>query len=329
MGKNRPGRKGRTGLIIALAVVGVLVVAAIVAGFLFLGRGTTSLAHEHLPEGCDAVMRVDLASLRSVEPIAQHVIPALDRAAREGKDAGKMTRFFVSAGLDPRKDLNELAICATDLASGPRVVVIVGGRMRPDGVIEALQKHEDDLRDIEIERVSKRGGRTVLETRSGAFIAQAADGALVVSNDAALLERALEPSQAYAESYRLPLDQQAIGVVSELAMTAVGKRVSTVPFARKIGDVGRSLVTIDLAERRAMLEIDMKSEEAAKQLTGALEDTLRLLRLAPAALGGLSLLTRAKFVTEGAKTVGRLDIPAAVIEDGAKEVARRIDKANE
>src|SRR5690606_20871365 len=114
-GRAAPTRAAKTKWAIG---AGLVVVAGVVAGvwWLFMaGAAERSVAHAPLPAGGDAVARIDLESLREVGPIAEHGMGALDETAKKSEDAGKMARFFLAAGLDPRRDLTEAALCATGL----------------------------------------------------------------------------------------------------------------------------------------------------------------------------------------------------------------------
>jgi hypothetical protein len=317
-------KKWALALGIALAVAAVVTVVAL----RMIGGAERSSAHAHLPAGCDAVARIDLAGLREVGPVAEHVMPALDEAAKKSEDAGKMARFFLSAGLDPRKDLEEAALCATDLGGLPKMVLIIGGRMRPGRIVEALRTHADDLDGFEVERVIEAEGREILLTKDGLFITQADDGAVLIGTSQKLVEAAL-PTSDHHEGYAVPLDRQIGALITAEAVKKAGERAVTIPFARKLGDAGRAMLTVDLDQRKAVVELDMGSPAAAKDLAAALGDFLKLARLVPRADPITGLLTKTSFVADGTRTVGTLDIPKEAVEDGAKRVAERIRSLND
>jgi hypothetical protein len=155
-------------------------------------------AVEHLPPETELVARLDVEQVVLFEPVRRHLIPLIDRlplgaapAAASATGESRLTRLRREAGLNLGLDLRELLVAT---APGGRWVLVLGG-LFPQGLVPAI------ARELTGEAATgwRRAGDALEFTPSGAALAQAPDGALLLASDRALLEATLPSSTRFRE----------------------------------------------------------------------------------------------------------------------------------
>jgi hypothetical protein len=160
------------------------------------------------------------------------------------------------------------------------------------------------------------------------FIAQAADGALLIGSSMALVKQASKTGSS-SKSYALPMDN-AIALV--LAAEAV-KRVSGLAGAGspvKLDSAGRAQLTANLDPGKIGARLDLGDAAAAKQAAEQLTLLLASFKSDPSVpplgkptLDGLTIQADGKELTLAAP------ISADAIEQGAKGLADAFKEADE
>ncbi len=335
-----PPKKGGSGALIAVfAVLGLLVLGGLgVGAYLLFGGGThyDSVAHEHLPKDCEAVIRIDIEGLTKVPAIKEHVIPAIDEKAKESEDASKMARFLLTAELNPKKDLSELVICVTNIdPSGdePDVIAVVGGHLLENGIIDAIAKHG---KKDKFKKPVEEDGLKIIETKDEpVFVTQAGDAALVISNRKKLLKKATKTGKAF-EDYDIPLDEQIVGIIPADTVRELAKSAGRgLGLGSQLDDAGRIILTVTLDPGKIGGRLEMPSKRAAKELATMLNESLNAMKQMPggaAAFGdpmAAAMLSGAKIKSKGKELVIEVAIPDKLIEKFAKEIAKGIREADE
>ncbi len=327
-----PKGKGKTGLIVGL-VAGLIVLGG--GGFAawhFLGGGGgSSVAHAHLPGGCDAVLRFDVEGVMKVGPVKKHVVPALDEKAG-GSDAAakaKLTEFFVSARLNPKKDIDEAVVCLTNLSpeGEPDFVAIVGGSITPEKVVDALATYADK---DEFNEPKVQDGIRFIQSKSThptIFVAQAEDGAILVASKFELLKKAAKKSGEH-KKYKVPLERHASAIVTAVATKRLAGVAAGSPFAASLGGIGRVELSASLEPGKLDGRLELGDAAAATALAGQLKGMLGEVKGMPlvpaeakATLDGLTISAAGKELVVSAP------ISAEAIEKAAEEFAKGVREA--
>ncbi len=337
-GPGGPPKKGGSGLMIALfAVLGVVVLGGIgVAIWLFVGGGEhiDSKAHAHLPAGCDAVVRMDVKGLLSVPAVKEHVIPALDEAAKKSEDASSLAAFLITAELDPKKDIDEVVLCLKDIDKGgePTMLFVVGGHLMERGILTAVERH---VKKEKVKETRKEGDLEIIEAKDDKFfLTQASDAAILFSNDEKLLIKGADKTKEYEETYKIPLDEQVSAIIPEETVKGLSKQAGALIGGNQLNAVGRIVVSATLEPGQISARLEMPSKSAAKELRDALKTLLDTMKQAPGGMGAsdpfaAAALNSAKIKTKGNDVIVEIPIPEKLIEEGAKAVAKGIREAEE
>ena len=337
-GSEKKGGCGGKGIIIigVLAVLFALVACAGVAAaawyFDLVGAlfgGGKSVAYKHLPEGCEVVMHVDVQGLMDTPAVKKHVVPALDDAVEKDPDRDKMAAFFRSAQLNPKQDLHSVAVCVKSIGgSEPDVLVVVGGAIRPGKVIEAFDKHSDKDK---FDKATTIDGMKVIEAKDEpVMIAQADDGAILLSNQKSLLKKGAESSSAW-KKYDIPLSEQVGLVMTEDAAKAVNDMAGPRnPLGNSASGIGRGEASLSLNTGKLALKLDLASDGDAKDLADSVEQLLKMAKDGPAmGRDEKDLVGSIELKTEGKSVAITATIPEKMIEEAAKEIAEDMDEAGE
>ena len=301
--------------------------------------GKAGLATAHLAASCEVLARVDVAALLALPAIKKEIVPALEEMkAKEPKDdSGKRFKAFLTeAGIDPLKDVSELALCITDLAGAmpgaatrkePGVTLLLAASVKPGALVPALLKHgkADKVSETEI-----GGVKAVTDPKGEMFAGQAADGVILVAKGKGDFEAALKAGDA-AGKLGLPLEVPiAFAIPGDTMQTLMKQAGQQNPFAAQVDKVGRAALTADLVKNTLAVRIDMADEKAAMELAGALKMILGQLSKGPAQAGPMGMagnaLKDAKVDAIGKELVAELAIPAAQIEALTKQLAESIRK---
>ena len=330
-----PPKKGGKGLLIGGIIAGLLLVGGIVVALVFvLGGGSkiSSKAHEHLPDSCDAVVRVDLKGLLETESVKEHVVPVLDKKAKDSEDAGKMAKFLITARLDPRTDLTEAVVCVTNVTAGiatgqPDFVAIIGGDLVDGAILDAIDKHSD--KDKFKKSADKDGLRVIEHKEESVYVTQADDAALIVASKMDLLKDATKTGDHYKKKYSIPLKEQMVAVVSKSTVGALsGLAAAAGPL--DFSGIGRIVVTASLDPGQLGGKLQMGSKDEARKLRDGLHGLLQ-----DAKKDGLpdpdanALLDDAKVSSKGDEVLLKVPLPKKLVDEAVKGFAKGLDEADD
>ncbi|MBK8255345.1 MAG: hypothetical protein IPK82_22140 [Polyangiaceae bacterium] len=288
-GGYKPPKKKGSGGLIALVVIAVLLLGGIVTLMVFLvaGKGSVigadpsnlppkkaSVAHVHLPAGCDVVMRASLSQMLEVPAVKQHLVPVLDElqaSAVTDADARAVGELLREAGIDAKKDVKDTAVCARGMslpASQQKFLFVIGGDLRPETLVSAWEKVDSRTKDKPT--VSKMDGRLVgrLRTQDGDSLVggQAADGAILFSNDEGLFAGAAKETNAFQAEYGLPSAGEAAVAVGPAVVRDALSQGGNNPFQKDLNAITRIVGTASLAQAKMELRLTTTSPQSAKGL---------------------------------------------------------------
>jgi hypothetical protein len=334
-----PAKKGKGGLIalIVILVVVLLGGAGAAVYFLVLGGGfgkSTSKAYSHLPSGCDGVMRLDIAGVLKAEAFKKHVLPAVEEQSKGDEDAKKFDSFLKDTDIDPKKDIKDVVLCATNIGGAePDIVVVIGGEFSPGTIVPALQKHS---KKGELKEPREVDGLNIIEGKNDPFIVtQASDGAILIGNKIELLKSAAKAKGGDKE-YGLALDKELVGQVSAKAVKkALSEGGSSNPFAAMLKSAGKVAVTASLATNTLEARITMGSNADAQEAATGLSAFIELAKAGAAEGGakagpeaiGQEIIKSLKLSADGKDLVAKITMAASTVEDLAKEMAKGIREA--
>jgi hypothetical protein len=138
----------------------------------------------HVPEKCGAAwIYFDLAAIRKLEAVDKNLDAMQDKAvdsagSSDAKKMKKALKAMSDAGIDPKKDMQEMAICAGDDKS---VVVAIGGSVKGKDVLEGIQNAIEATGEAKVEKKKKKG-LSYLKVDE-ALLAMVSDTVLVVTLD--------------------------------------------------------------------------------------------------------------------------------------------------
>lgn len=296
-------------------------------------QGGPSQALGHLPSGCDAIARLDVAKILATPAVKSQVVPALEdmkKAPATNESQKNFRSFIADAGIDPLTDIKEFAICAKGVGATPGAtpsddfVFVLGGNFKPGAIVPALGKNgkKDAL------KLEDLGGTPIAVGADGKMaIGQAADGAVVIGGNKAALESALKAS-GDATKLGVPTDVAVAFLMPAEAMKKAMSGPGT-PFSGQADKAGRALLTVDLAKPSLQVRVAMADDKAATELAGALKMILGQLASQPLPEGDpsaafLGMLKAAKIEGKGAETVVDVTLPPAQLDDLGKQLAEVI-----
>ncbi len=335
-GEKKGGCGGKGIIIIGVIAVLFLLMACgggVAAAWYFdlLGGlfGGKSVAHQHLPEGCEVVMQIDVKGLMEAPAVKKHVVPALDEAVKKDPDSDKLAAFFRSAQLNPKKDLHGAAVCVTNIgASDPDVLVIIGGNIGPGKVISALEKHGDP---DEFNKPTTMDGMKVIEAKDEpVMIAQADDGAILFSNQKSLLKKGRKTSSAW-KAYELPLNEQMSFVMTKDAAQAMNQKAGPGnPLGSSVASLGRGEASLSLDTGKIAMKFALGSDSDAKEAADGINDLLKMAKDGPGMSGDQKEFAESVVIkAEGKEISGSATIPQKMIEEVAEEFAEGVEEAGD
>lgn len=292
-----PAKKSSTGLIIGLVVGALLIVGLAVVGialYLFSDVGKDkSVAHEHLPNTCDIVVRGDIEKIQALPSFQTHVKPALDELTNEATqiddpDAADLKQFLIEARLDPSKDIDEVVACVGDPTQGkPKFAVILGGEFSTDGIVDAAARRGEASERVTI------GGRPAVKSKSKktgelAWLGQAEDGAIVFTNDEALLAAALPRTDAAKTIYKLDVTSELSFVVSNALMARQQGEMQKNPFTKGLTSISGVSGALGFATPGGQVRLVTTSPAGATSLEKEVSGLLALAKLGLSEKGGAS-----------------------------------------
>jgi len=317
---------------VLLVLVGGGLGVAAALGVFSSGSKLKSVAHQHLPKSCQAVVRVNIKSLLKTPAVKKYVVPAIDEKAKESDDADKLARFLITARLDPKKDLKEMVVCFKELdADQPTFVAVLGGTLLENGIVDAIERHGDEDK---FKKPKEIGDLRVIEGKDDpVFLTHASDAAFIFGNQLALVKSAAKTGDNHKRRYDLPLDEQVVAVITEDAVVELATQAGKDnPLQDAMKGAGRLVLSTSLDTGKVTARLGMPDKKAAEDLVEAIKDLITLMKKAP---GGIPDATAADLVDKATiKAVGKdlvvsVKIPQELIEQGAKEVAKGIRRADE
>lgn len=347
-GGYRPPRK-RGGGLAALVVVAVLLLGGIVALMVFLlaDRGGSiaadpsslppkqaSIAYEHLPPGCEVVVRANVAQMLDVPAVKAHLVPVLDEMQASGAaepNARALEELTRASGIDLKRDVKDVAVCVKGAhlpKSQQKVLLVLGGDLRPETLVPALEQVKPRSADRSV--VTKSDGRLVLRaTRQGdnLIAGQAADAAIVLANDESLFAGALGDSAAHRTEYGIPTAPETAIIVGPAVVREAMSGGGANPFLKDLNAITRIVGTASLAEARVELRLVTTSAQAAKSLVDVYNLVLgpmlkQQLGGAAGKAPGANVLANAQPRIDGNDFVLSAQGTSADVEAAARELAR-------
>lgn len=351
-----PPKKGGMGLILGAIGGGLLllgIVGVVLAFFVFRGSSSavtisdgkggsvsipakvSSRAHAHLPSGCEVLLRYDMAKTSTHPSFKQHLLPAiedLEKGATTDPDAQKFQEFLRLAGIDAKTDVKELVLCMSGL-DGPKssikMAFIIGGDLRPEAVVPALQKTDD------VVVTTTADGRKLASSTSSKgdrmLIGQASDGAIIITNDQTYFDGASRESSLYQSEYAIPTDTEAALVVNGALITRAIAGDRSNPFAKDLAGIKKISGTIALSNPRAEIRIALGTPAEATKLTAAINQLLPTLKQKlgkqKSEAGEIEAFNAAKVKATGNEVIVDMPWTAAGVDQAAQKLAQAIRDA--
>lgn len=293
----------------------------------------SSKAVEHLPAGCEVAFHADVAKTLALPAAQKELIPALDelKAKSDTADAKKVQEMLKAADIDPKKDVHSVAVCASGVdGEAPKVVVVLGGEFRGESVVPSIVKVEATT------EVSELDGRKLMTDKSKKgeplLLTQAADGAVIIGNDRALVESALKTGTAYKSEYALPVESELSFNVSEALLTRGMAAAKGNPMIGALGGVKRVFGSLHLTKPGVELHLATASADEATKMSKGLNELLDMLKKGAAneksKAGEMEALASAKARADGNDVVIDAAWSAEGVEKAASEMAKAIREAN-
>ena len=298
-------------------------------------KGAAGAAHAHLSKDCDVVAYINFTSILQATPIKAHLVPALEEMKKsepKKPDEKNFRAFLEETGIDPLKDLHEVAVCVTNMKAAtagggePDFAFVLSGNLKKGAVVPAVLKtgKKDKFKETEV------AGTKVLSSSAGdIFLGQASDGAVIVAKSATAFEAALKTSDAAQSIYKLPLDKSVSIVVPAKTITmAMEAGGPDNPFKDSAKKAGRAAVSVDVKAGTIEVRISMTDDKAATELAGVAKMLLGQVTKAPQRPGPeamvMQFLKDAKIDSVGKDFVATVTIPQSALEELAKEMAKGI-----
>jgi hypothetical protein len=320
-------------------ILAVVLLGGIGAAVFFLvfegGFGkSTSKASSHLPSGCEAVVRLDVAGVLKAAAFKKHVLPAIEEQSKGDDDAKKFDSFLKDADIDLKTDVKDVVLCATSIGgSEPDIVVVIGGEFSPGKMIPALEKH---AKKGELKEAREVDGLKVVEGKNDPFmLTQASDGAIIFANKIELLKSAAKAKGGDKE-YGLALDKELVGQVSAKAVKrAMSEGGGSNPFAAMLKSAGKVALAASLATNTLEARVTMGSNADAQEAATGLGAFIELAKAGAAEGGSKSgpdaiaqeVMKSLKLSADGKDLVAKITLAASTVEDLAKEMAKGIREA--
>lgn len=293
--------------------------------------GGKSAALAHLPGKCDAVMRIDLAGILGVPAFKSKVVPALEEMKKgEPKDekAKEAKAFLADAGIDPLTDVKEIAVCLRDLnAANPadqKITLVIAGTFKPGAVVPALEKNAKSGK-YTVEELD--GTKVIVDGSKTMFLAQASDGAIVMSYSKESLTDSLKTSDA-AAAFNVPVDASiAVVMPGEFLKTAMAGKGS--PFAAQADKTQRAVLALNLGKPDLELRVGMTDDKSATELAGAAKMIFGQMMQGEAPQGDpmapvMAVLKTATIDSKGTDAVLSVAIPAGKLDELATMMVESI-----
>jgi hypothetical protein len=257
-----PGPPARRKKIWLLPLAAIAILLAL-GGWLYFGLlhyEPTALAH--VPAGSNIAIRADAAKVLLFEPVRTHIWPVLFERSQQSDENARLARIEEETGVSIPTDLRELVVASLD---GTAWVALVGGRIEPGRFVDGLHRV---LQEEGVTSWKKEGDHLVHV--SGARLAQAEDGTLILGTHRDIVEAAIPRSEPDAG---LPVPAEgAIGfrvssAAVKHALQAIPDSVPVDPL-RTVDEISGS---IELADQPLVtLDVRPKSATSPGELAAGL-----------------------------------------------------------
>lgn len=284
-----------------------------------------SASSAHMPSGCQVVITANLAKLMAHPAMTKEIIPTLEEilANPAPKDDGtkKLQEFMKVTGIS-LKSIHNAAFCAiafTPGKGGDSFGMAVGGDIKPDSIIPALEKSNLGFNPIEVD------GRKALSVKDGGAGGQFADGVVGLATSVAIYKSMNAPGTAGA-AYKIDPSRELSFSVSEELLKKSVKDDKKTPEPMKAVKTASGF--IDLTAGKAEARLVTGSPDEAKKLDGLI--ALLMGEFAkdqkPGSLEEL-LFKTVKSRIEGNDVIVELPIPEQMLTQGAALLAAELKKA--
>ena len=290
--------------------------------------GPATKATSHLPSDCQIVVHVSVTKLVQNPSLGKEVMPLLDQmlAMPAPKDASwkEFEAFVKDASIDPRKTISDVAICVTEIGSGAKWGMTVGGTMAPGTIIPAFEKHKPATSKMHQADVS--GLEAYVS--DGLSVVQLTDGTVALAGKEDGLAR-LVPSSDAAAAYKLDPSKEIAFTVTESGMKAAlgsGKKAPD-----EFASVRRADGYIDLTAGKSFVRLACGTPDAAKKLDALLtlmKDKVQK-EVKDDRFGQSEALSNASSRMEGGDVIIESTVSPAALDKLAASLAAELRKAKD
>lgn len=268
------------------------IAAVIVTAFVLVARAPAAAQPDRLtPSDAELVLQVNVRQLLHTPLVQKHALDALKKLLQHN---GEISQFLQTAGIDPLKDLDTLAVALSDDPSGTgrlrdlaqKLLVVARGRFDPDKAQSAAgdyaKRHPDRLQTIQDGKVSL----WKITTKQGDYFAAFADKRTLVmtlskEETAAAAGRAGQKAQALNKELRAALGRLSGDAPVWMAMT-VGDRIKDLlkgddnakDFAAVVQAITAALDVHD--DACLALDFHAKSPAGAAKIKGKIDELMQL-----------------------------------------------------
>jgi len=240
-------------------------------------------AHAHLTSSCQVVVRVGITELLANEAVKKHLVPAYEKGIKKeatGKKGKSVKATLDKMGVDPLKDITELAVCVSNLGEGkkPDFAVVVAGKLRADSVVPAVLELDEKKESKEVE---VGGVKALSVEKDNVFLGQARDGSIVFAQGKEAFEAALGTSDAATKTFKLPTQGSFGAVVPGDTFKQFKEQAAKSPFGSYMDKVERFQTTTDISAGTSEMRVEVTDEKLAEKLTKELTEMLAELKTRP------------------------------------------------
>ena len=292
---------------------------------------TGTAATAHLAKDCEIIARIDVAGLLGAAPVKDNLVPALEEAKnKEAKDEKDKSfkAFLAETGIDPLKDIKELALCVKGLAGGKKTTtfaLIASGNLKADSVVPAVLKTAKDKEKFKETEIG--GVKALTNDKGDMFMGQAKDGVFVVAMSKEAFEGALGTSDVASEM-KLPTDQTLSVVAPAAAIkAAMSDFPGDNPLKAHMDKIEKVVTSVNVATSMIETRITMTDDKAPAELGGVLKMMMQELGKKPATgpdAAIMGMMNDAKFDYQGKDMIVTLKLPMDQLTALAKQGAEQI-----
>ncbi len=290
-----------------------------------VSASSPAVAVKYLPKQCEIALHVNIGAILSSAPMKKHVVPALKEAQKHAtlqNDKEKFQVFLKESGLDPLKDLKEIAVCLVKIEPNkpPKASAVVVGNLKP-GLIDTIAKTANK-KLVPAEIAGAKGYKD-----DDATVLQLANGTIVAGNDDALIKATVGASNGFGDTFA-KLGTDGMQVVIPETMVKKGLSVDGSPFglfATKIS--GPSTVALNVGTGALALRMQTADEKTAIELGGVARTIIgglpKHVARGPQAMA-IAVLSGATVSNDGASLVVTINVPKDNVDALAQMVAANI-----